>query len=363
MKVLILTGKFGMGHWSASMSLRQQLLEAFPDAQAEVVDLIAYAMPEASGAVYKWFHWLVTRGSGLFNLYYKLTENAQMELRPFCEGLLLAKLKQLLEEERPDLVIATHPVCAQSVSRYKRLYHSGLPLITCVTDLSAHAEWINRGTDCYLVGASDIRERLHEKGVPRERICVTGIPVRTEFKTARGGRAGRVRRLLIMGGGLGLMPGDDRFYEALNALPGVEVTLIAGGNQKLCGWLTGRYEHIRVVGFTDRVYEFMAEADLLLSKPGGITLFESIFSELPMLAWEPFLEQEKNNARFLKRYGLGRIAAKEPEDCLRAIRELIYDDAALEAMAGRMRAVKGQLEERGLCQILRQLARKEEACA
>ena len=30
MNILILTGKFGMGHWSASQSLRQRLLRAFP---------------------------------------------------------------------------------------------------------------------------------------------------------------------------------------------------------------------------------------------------------------------------------------------------------------------------------------------
>ena len=96
----------------------------------------------------------------------------------------------------------------------------------------------------------------------------------------------------------------------------------------------------------------MARADLVLTKPGGITLFETIFSELPILAWEPFLEQEKNNARFLVKRGLGRVAAKEPEECLSAIRALIYDDETLEWMAGNMRAMKGQLEEESLNRML-----------
>ena len=96
-----------------------------------------------------------------------------------------------------------------------------------------------------------------------------------------------------MGGGLGLLPRKDSFYEALDALPGVRTTLITGGNQKLYDRLHGRYGHIEVLGFTDKVYEYMARADLLLSKPGGITLFETITSELPILAWEPFLQQAK----------------------------------------------------------------------
>ena len=75
MNILILTGKFGMGHWSASQSLRQQLLRAFPGAEVEVLDFVAEAMPNASEAMYKCFNLLVTRGSGLFNLYYKLTHD------------------------------------------------------------------------------------------------------------------------------------------------------------------------------------------------------------------------------------------------------------------------------------------------
>ncbi len=67
MNILILTGKFGMGHWSASQSLRQQLLRAFPGAEVEVQDFVAEAMPNASEAMYKCFNLLVTRGSGLFN--------------------------------------------------------------------------------------------------------------------------------------------------------------------------------------------------------------------------------------------------------------------------------------------------------
>ena len=166
-----------------------------------------------------------------------------------------------------------------------------------------------------------------------------------------------------MGGGLGLLPRKDRFYEELNALPGVETTIIAGRNEKLRERLEGKYEHIHVVGYTDRVYDYMARADLMLSKPGGITMFESIFSELPLLAWEPFLQQEINNARFLLRSGIGAVAAKETEDCLAAIRGLIYDREKLTAMADNMRRLKRQLAENSLGAILERLRVMKGACA
>ena len=359
MRILILTGKFGMGHWSASLSLRQQLLRAFPGAEAEVVDLVAEAMPSASDAMYKCFNLLVTRGSGLFNLYYKLTEDLPADTWTLLDDLFLDELTGLFMDKGPDAVIATHPLCARMVSRWKGATGSTLPLITCVTDLSSHSEWIHKYTDCYLVGSNDIREKLAAKGVDREAICVTGIPVRAEFMRPVSRRPGRTRQLLIMGGGLGLLPRKDSFYEALNALPNTDTTIITGRNQKLYDRLAGKYPHIEVVGFTDRVYEYMAKADLVLTKPGGITLFEAIFSELPMLAWEPFLEQEKLNARFLVKRGLGRVAAKEPEECLAAIRDLLYDDRALEDIRDNMRAMKARLAEESVAHIFAALAAKE----
>lgn len=363
MKILIMTGKFGMGHWSASCSLRQELLQAFPTAEITVEDFLEYAMPAGSEAMYKGFQLLVTHGSGLFNTYYRLTENGPADSRPPFETLFLEKLSTLLAERRPDAIIATHPFCAQIVSAYKEDTGAELPLVTCVTDLTTHSEWINSGTDCYLVGSDEVRSALCAKGVDRERICVTGIPVRLEFKRLSYRRGGGQRHLLIMGGGLGLLPRKDDFYDGLNALGGVRTTIICGRNEKLFQRLHGRWNHIDVVGYTDRVYDYMASADLILTKPGGITMFETIFAELPILAWAPFLEQEKKNAAFLLRSGMGRIAPKESEDCLWAIRSLIYDDATLVRMAGRMHRMKARLRQESVDRVVAALTQPKGVCA
>ena len=107
MNILILTGKFGMGHWSASQSLRQRLLRAFPDARVEVEDFFAYAMPDASDALYKGFSLLVTLGSGLYNTYYKCTENITIKTKPPFESYFQDKLLELLAQRRPDAVVCT----------------------------------------------------------------------------------------------------------------------------------------------------------------------------------------------------------------------------------------------------------------
>ncbi|MCM1025037.1 MAG: UDP-diphospho-muramoylpentapeptide beta-N-acetylglucosaminyltransferase [Roseburia sp.] len=385
-----------MGHWAASQSLRQQLLQGFPDAKIAIEDFPAYALPGASGALYKGFQLLVTRGSGLFNMYYEFTSLGRTDARPPLEGIFLDKLAELLQQYRPDAVIATHPLCAQMVSRLKeqaaRQERHGLdlPLITCITDISSHPEWINRNTDCYLAPSEEVKESLVRKGVERARICVTGIPVRQEFRRLRkdgrssggehpakesrsfdGGSMGEANRdsggelpakdsrsldggtmrensrvacreLLIMGGGLGLLPSSEDFYDRLSGIPNTHVTIITGCNRRLYRHLVGRWENIEVIGYTDQVWEYMKKADMIVTKPGGITLFESIYAQTPIFTWPPALCQEKRNARWLQEKGIGWVAGRE--NCAEEIREILTDQQRLARAAALMGRLRGQLE-------------------
>ncbi len=367
MNILILTGKFGMGHWSAAQSLRQQLLGSHPAASVEVVDFPAYAMPNLSGVLYKFFNLMVTHGRHIFNLYYRITGAGCSDARPAFEGMFLDRLAQLLRQRQADVVIATHPLCAQLVSRLKEKARESMqpdaadvrmldiPLITCVTDVSSHPEWINRNTDCYLVPSGEIRRSLTEKGVDPSLVCVTGIPVREEFRHLSHSSEGKVRELLIMGGGLGMLPGDTAFYDALNRIPYTHVTVITGRNRRLYRRLRGRWENIQVEGYISQVWNYMARADLIVSKPGGITLFEAIYARVPILTWPPTLQNERNNAKWMEEQGIGWVA--DSMNCAGEIRKILMDRERLSAAAYRMECLRRRLQTGALDRVMEMVDR------
>ena len=356
MNILILTGKFGMGHLSAANALREQLGQ--DGHRADVIDLFEYALPERASAMYWWFNVLVTYGGVFYNIYHDLTANDSGDGRG---DDLLDGLDRLLDDYRPDVVVSTHPICSAAMARYKEEGPSDIPLVTCVTDVTCHSEWLHPGTDCYLVAEESVREGFIAKGVDPNAIVVSGIPVSGRFRPARWERSrernrSQKRELLIMGGGLGLMPRRDSFYQELDALPGVHTTILTGRNQKLFQRLEGKYKNIEAVPFTTQVEKYMARSHLMLSKPGGITCFEAIAARLPILAWQPFLKQEQENADFLVRRGMARIAAKDESECLAAIRETIYDDQALADMGRAMDEIAATMERTAVCAGVRELA-------
>ena len=114
MNILILTGKFGMGHLSAANALREQLDQ--DGHRADVVDLFEYALPQRASAMYRWFNVLVTYGGVFYNLYPDLTVNDSGDGRG---DNLLEGLDRLLDEYRPDVVVSTNSICSAAVARYK----------------------------------------------------------------------------------------------------------------------------------------------------------------------------------------------------------------------------------------------------
>lgn len=337
LRVVIFTGRFGMGHCAAAEALRQEIQEERPACRVQVVDVMDYLFPELSGRIYDAFGFLVKRCSWVYNL---LNRAVGTRLGAPLQKPVIKKLDALLEGA--DLLIATMPVCSQYLSAYKRQRNSRIPLYTYVTDVTVHEEWIAPETDLYFAASDETREALAARGVGRDRIVVSGIPVRQNFRRLPQGRR-EGRHVLIMGGGLGLISEADALLEALGRDASLHVTVIAGRNEALLRRVRERFPQVEAVGYTDRVEQYMGRADLVITKSGGITTFEAIYAQTPLYVLRPFLVQETGNARFIERQGLGWVGwQKDSGVAVNDVTALLRRPQLLEQMRRNMRQIRSR---------------------
>lgn len=339
MNVMILTARFGQGHCSAAAALREQVLTRQPDAHVATVDLMEALFPSVQRAIYGGFGLGVRCCPAIYNRVGGMASRRGMA--PFA-GIVMQRLHALLAAHDPELVISTFPACSQYMAAYFARFGKRMQLYTYVTDIQVHGEWVAPGTDRYYVGAADTRAALAALGVPEERIRISGIPVRSAFHdAAEPPRKQERKEILILGGGLGLIPQQGEFLKQLSACEEVHVTLIAGKNRRLVKKLRRRYPGMETLGFTDRIAEYYHRADLVVTKAGGITTFEAIAAGTPLLVLRPFLVQEVGNAEFIERSGIGQVVWSRSVDLAKNILQLVQRQDRVDGMRRNMAHLAG----------------------
>ena len=344
MKIMIVPGRFGMGHYSAAEALREELLLETPCPDVEVVDAVEALFPAFRGIVYHCFNFLVSRLPGLFNHLSRLADKKQIRM---FEGLLTRLIDRFLKSREPDVIIVVLPGCSHYLAACRRATGRSFLLFTLLTDVTLHGSWIENGIDRYFVPATATKEALVRRGVPEQRITVRGIPVRQSFlslpERALSRKAGAPKHILFMGGGLGLLPSSDKLLRRLIDTPNLELTLIAGRNKALYNKINRHFPQIHVVGFTNQVACYMSKADLLITKPGGITMFEAIHSQTPLYVNKPFLIQEAGNAAWIEAMHIGVVHWDDGRDPAQDILDLLENDVQLAEMKYNMQAMSEQL--------------------
>ena len=353
MNILILYGRFGMGHMQTAKSIARQLEMSGQGHNVRCVDFFDYT--GKGDLVYKAFNFIVRKGEGVFNRVYNVSNEMGsfgLPMKSYC----YSEFSRLLDECRPQMIISTLPFTSLLAGRYKAKFGKDYKLVTCITDINIHGDWVAPGTDAYLAPSVETKSQLCQMGVPQSHIFVSGVPLNPAFSRElpeSSTHAHQTRRLLIMGGGLGLISDSMDFYDGLNRLPNVETTVVCAGNTKLYEALKGRFENVRALGFVEHMAALMRESDLLLGKPGGVTVFEAIACRLPFLALKPFLSQEISNGQFILNHGLGDILAAEPEKSLGQISDILWDFEGLCRIKSNMRALEAGFDRDAIFTLCR----------
>jgi processive 1,2-diacylglycerol beta-glucosyltransferase len=347
--LLILHAACGAGHRRAAEALAAAAAGE-PGLRVVVRDALGFT-PGFHRHVYaRGYASLVRRAPGLWGLLYAATDGggARGGLRRLLalqDRLAAGRgLSRYVEALAPDAVIATHflpaALLADGAAGGRRRAAPAHPPLTCVvTDYRAHSVWVSPRVAAYAAASEEAAADLEGRGVPRRLLETTGLPVHPAFARLAGRRAARrdgiPRRLLVLTGGAGI-GAIEAFAETITAaLPDLDVTVSAGDNRALAVRLTARAARSRgrvtVVGMVRDVERLFEETDLLLTKPGGLTVTEAAVAGIPMLLYPGIPGQEEGNAALFVRRGAARFA-RTPEDAVREIRRLRDDPIARTVM-------------------------------
>lgn len=351
MNIQIFTCQFGSGHLSAAQTIQQQLSVTHPEASVQLVDLVTLSFPRTHRFIYKTYQHMVLTGAKVVRLVYGESPQRPLADKPSpLDQVMLNNLFSHLDSSQPQVCIATYSLASKALAYYKKSHPDAFTLVTCITDVEAHRGWMNHETDLYLVACQSTKDELLAFGVSQEKIIIQGIPVADSLESSK---SSRHQHILLMGGGFGLLPSSETFYYEL-AKTGARVSVVCAKNTKLKRKLDKlNLPNMRVYGYCQDMKSLLREADLIISKPGGVTTFEAIAAEIPFLAFSPTLPQERSNARFIEANQLGVVLPKALNQVPQAISELLTKPEELASYRQNMRTFREGLDTSGLPNYLR----------
>ena len=333
-KILLLSVSAGAGHQRAAEALRATAKQNPDEPEVLHLDVMDFVTAGFRKVYTDFYIKLVNKAPTLWGYLYHATNEAQADstmdrLRRGIERLNARPLLQAITEFAPDVIICTHFLPAEMLSRQIRKERLHCPVWVQVTDFDLHRMWVHEHMAGYFAASEEVADRMRANGIPAESIHVTGIPIMPAFTqsldrqacAAEFGLDPALRTFMLMGGGAGL-GGLDKVAERLLSLPGdFQLIVLAGKNasalqalQKLATRYPGR---LLPQGFTDNVERLMVCSDLVITKPGGLTTSECLAMGLPMIVNSPIPGQEERNADFLLEQG---VALKAYDDISLAYR-------------------------------------------
>lgn len=348
-RVLILTASYGSGHNEAARALAGAL--AAQGAEPVVVDHFrACAHPLFDRLSRAAYVALLRRAPALWGLAYELGDRLASDswLTLGASRIGVAALAALVDRLAPDAVLTVHATPAVVMAELAASGRRLPPHVTVVTDFVAHSQWMAAGIDRYCVAADEVGREFVARGIPRERIEVTGVPIRPEFGVGADGVEARralgladsapvVLAMSGSWGGLGRLPHTARVL--LAAGRPVQGLLVAGHDARLHATLAALTagSRLRALGYVRDVRRLMAAADLLITKAGGMTIAEALAAETPLLLYGSLPGQERRNERFASRAGIA-LVARDRRHLAALIDRALGDAGLLETLRERMRA-------------------------
>ncbi len=290
---MLLTAETGGGHRSVSLAIKERLNRALPDCELKLInafeDVFDFPFSLISGA----HRQIVRRSPVLWSLLFESTSAGKRfsRIESLARPWIKSGIESLFDAVRPRAVVSVVPLVNELVGEIAR--RRGVPFAVVVTDMARiHPAWLSRHADAFCVATSFAERELADRGIPSDRIFLTGLPTRADFFVEPADRKALRWKLgvdessfavLMMGGGEGVGL-SERAIEEIIGLTGLELYVIAGRNARLKKKIDDRFKgKVRTLGFVDNVHDWLKAVDLLVTKSGPSTLAEAAAARIPTL--------------------------------------------------------------------------------
>jgi processive 1,2-diacylglycerol beta-glucosyltransferase len=348
-RILVLSASVGAGHLRAAQAVELALRELDPDAVVRNVDVLELTNVVFRRLYGKAYLDLVNRAPHVLGYFYDLMDRPPGpgtrtdRLRHLGERLNLRRFVKFLHDEPWDVIVNTHFLPAELVAGLRNSGALRTPQFTVTTDFETHRLWVNQPCELYFTATLEGAAYLQHWGIPASDTRVTGIPIHPVFSRpkdrgaclARQGLNGDRPVVLQLAGGFGVGPVELLFQALLSIERPLEIVVVAGKNAELKQRLEGApippRHSARVLGFTDQMDELLTVADLVVSKPGGLTTSETLARGAALAIVNPIPGQEARNSDFLLEHGAA-IKINNTGTLAFKLSQLFGDPGRLEAL-------------------------------
>jgi len=272
------------------------------------------------------------------------------------------RFKRLLDEVNPGVIVCTHFLPIELLSDLKGRGKYSVPVHAVVTDVSPHAFWVYPHIEHYHVATPSAARELARKGYPAKQISVTGIPVDPVFANRTPGAMARAKlgllekpTVLLLSGGFGVGPMKQMLASFSETRDDLSLVVVAGKNAQLeaeCKALAATLPvPIKVFGFVNNMHELMDAADLIVTKPGGLTTTEILAKGKPMALVAPIPGQEQRNAEYLLEEGAA-VRLYDVADAAYYLQRWLSDAVRMRRMAASAQAIARPLAAQDIASML-----------
>ena len=334
------------GHHNATLAIEKAAKILDPEAEISNINAFNYTNPMAEKIVNSIYMGIIKVAPGIWDYLYdnpKIVKRLE-KTKQNVHKANSPKLKILFDKLKPDAVVCTQAFPCGMVADYKRTYCLNLPLFAVLTDYIPHSFWIYDEVNTYIVPSEDVGLRLIKKGVPPEKVKPLGIPFDPKFNEPleknklyfKHKLSPKLPTILIMGGGQGLGPIKTivRALEKVNK--DIQEIVVTGTNKTLYNSLKRKLrkykKRITLFSYAQNINELMLLADIVISKPGGVTTSEVLAKGKPMIIVKPLPGQEANNTTYLTERGAA-IKVEHPRKINVIIEDLLKNPHKLTHLA------------------------------